>query len=128
MLNVEREKECGCEHEKNKYDYYAPKKKNCKPEYKQKYYNPCYGEDEIIYIEQDDIYMNNGCTTYVSPMYDMCSMQYMGGFAEQYPSLDMPYMNPYINQYPDMNDMWMNYYMMMQNMMQNMMIQPRDFD
>ena len=71
--------------------------------------------------------MDNGCTTYVSPMYDMCSMQYMGGFAEQYPSLDMHYMNPYINQYPDMNDMWMNHYMMMQNMMQNKMIQPRDF-
>ena len=94
-----KEKECGCKHEKNKYDCYAPKKNYCKPEYKQKYYNTCYEEDEIIYIEQDDIYMNNGCTTYVSPMYDMCSMQYMGGFAEQYPNLDMPYMNSYINEY-----------------------------
>ena len=76
-------------------------------------------EDEIIYIDNEDLYMDN-CTTYVSPMYDMYQMQYMGDFAQQYPTLDMPYMNCYIDQYPDVNDMWMNYCMMMQNMMQSM--------
>ena len=81
-------------------------------------------DDEIIYINNEDLYMNY-CPTYVSPMYDMYQMQCMGDFAQQYPSLDMPYMNGYMDQYQDVNDMWMNYYMMMQNMMQSMM-KPRD--
>ena len=79
-------------------------------------------DDDIIYITDEDLCMNN-CTTYVSPMYDMYHMQCMGDFSQQYPSLDMPYMNCYMDQYQDVNDMWMNYYMMMQNMMQSMMNQ-----
>ena len=44
-IGWEYEQECECKHEKNKYDCYAPKKKDCKSEYKQKYHNPCYEED-----------------------------------------------------------------------------------
>lgn len=79
--------------------------------------NKSYNKNEIVYVEESNL-----CPTYVSPMYDMAPMQYMGGMYNQYPSLDMPYINPGMCEYQEMNDMWMNYYMMMQNMMmQNMM-------
>ena len=96
----------------------------CKKEYVQ----PCKQKEEIIYIEDAKINVNQGCSTYVSPMYDMYHMQYMGEFAEQYPYLEAPYMNVHMGQCEDMNEMWMNYYMMMQNMMMQNMMQPRDLD
>ena len=114
MQNIKQN--CGCKP--------VEAKKTCKTQCKQQYVNPCYEKDEIIYVEDTKININKGCSTYVTPMYDMYQMQCMGEFSQQYPSLEMPYMNPYMNSYDDMSDMWMNYYMMMQNMT----MQPRDTD
>ncbi len=98
-------------------------------------FNQC--SDEIIYVEDTDL-CNNVCnsapkapkmcdSTYVSPMYDMCPMQYMNGFSQQYPTMDMPYMNAYVDQYQDMNDMWINYYNMVQGMMMQNMMPPTNY-
>lgn len=88
-------------------------------------------DDDIIYIDMDNndnYYTGSGCSTYVSPMYDMYNMQCVGNFSQKYPSLEMPYMNMYMEQCEDINDMWMNYYTMMQNMMMQSMPKNRNLD
>ena len=94
---------CGCE---CNYDDKQNNKFN-----KDKYYDL----DDITLIKEEETGL------YVNPIYNMEPMQYIGEFANKYPSMDEPYM--YIENIgmEEMQDMWMNYYMYMQNMMDNMM-------
>lgn len=95
---------CGCKKNKcqqvSNYDYIVEKSCNC--------------DDEVIYIDMD-----NNCSTYVSPIYDMAPMQCMGNFMDKYPMLDNSNMYTCANDY-ESDDTWMNYYMYMQQMMNQM--------
>ncbi len=138
----------GCQVKEMDYSCKQSKKKSCNPCNQmpsQNYCNPCNQKttqcnDDIIYVEDIDL-CNNTCaspysaqvknqmcdSTYVSPMYDMCPMQYISGFYQQYPTMDMPNMNSYVDQYQDINDMWMNYYNMVQGMMMQNIMPPSEY-
>ncbi|WP_343101691.1 hypothetical protein [Romboutsia sp. MSSM.1001216sp_RTP31141st1_G3_RTP31141_220114] len=110
-IDCDHKKYCTCDTKESKSHYKKNKEKYCDIGLKQEYCKPhC----------KEDVYMDCDCATYVSPMYDMCNMHYIGDMADEYPMVGMPYMNACSNHCQDANDMWMHYYMNMKNMMKNM--------
>ncbi|OSB10586.1 hypothetical protein [Paraclostridium bifermentans] len=126
----EEKPSCTCEPKYVSPTYCKPKKEVKQPCGCE--FNFCNGhnnnQNDDEYCNLDDIMLIKEEETglYINPIYNMEPMQYMGEFANKYPSMDEPYMYMENMGMEEMQDMWMNYYMYMQNMMNNMMYNLED--
>lgn len=117
---------CTCEPKYVHPTYCKPKKQmkascGCEHELWNSHHNEEYCNlDDIMLIKEEETGL------YINPIYNMEPMQYMGEFANKYPSMEEPYMYMENMGMEEMQDMWMNYYMYMQNMMQSMMYNLED--